>query len=363
MAKDKNQWGLAASTARELLAKANGKQVMVREKPIDGSWHASRAVLVSVLNERTARVKPLQGHKKTEDVPLSTLKLWKSACTLNGVDTSMSSAVAEPPVSKKVSAQNFVVISRSNGGVWAGENLQWNSNPLRGIAYEEANAKRACFALSRKDDSKDCQVVPLEEAMQILGEMRGPVTLPPPIESPKPRSASRMIPISQISQMAFDIDAILNEDDSLLAAARSRRKAAAQEVKDAQQMLAEAMQKLQEAQTHYENVMGRVQPGRVQEDQAQESGQREKRSYTKRGALKATVQKVLSQSSHLSPDAIIEKVMGMIDLKAENPESSIKQCLYSMSSAKEVSKNDQGAYALTPFGRQRMQDTSSANNN
>lgn len=353
MAKGKNDWGIAASTARELLAKANGKQVMVRENSHNGP-HCRRSILVSVINDKTACVKPLQGHKKTEDVPLSSLKLWKSANVLNGVDLSMSTAVAEPPVQKKVSTQNFVIFSRSNAGVWAGESAKWNPNPLRGITYEEANAKRACFALGRKDDSKDCEVMSLEQAMQILGAMRGPVSLPRPIIM----HPVRMVP--QLPGMNFDVDAILNEDDSILAAARARRKAAAQEVKDAQTMLADAMQKLQEAQTHYESVMGRVQPGRMQEQSDQ--APKESRSYTKRGALKATVQKILSQSSHLSMEAIVQKVMGMIELKAGSPENSIKQCVYTMTSAGEISKNDQGAYALTALGREKMTELSVSNN-
>jgi hypothetical protein len=346
MAKDKNHWGLAASTAREMLAKAGEKSVMVRTKNKDDSLHAGRALLLSVINDRTACIKPLQGHKKTEDVPLSTLKLWRSANELNGVHVPMSTAVAEPPVQKKVSTQNFVIFSRSNAGVWAGENQKWSSNPLRGITYEEPNAKRACYALGRNADSNDCEVLSMAEAMTILGEMRGPATLPVPIENKiRPLAPSPTKMISQIPGMNFDIDAILNEDDSILATARARRKAAAQDVKDAQTLLSEAMQKLQDAQIHYENVMGRVQPGRISEtvEPVEKAGKREN--------LREKVMIVLMESSRLSEEAIVDKVKGQLSSVNKGVNQSINRWLLRLESSGQAQKDESHNWSLTAKGR------------
>lgn len=261
-------------------------------------------------------------------------------------------ALAEPP--KKVSAPLFVILSRKCGGIWGGENVGWTPNPMRGISYEEANAKRASQALGRQDGADDAEVVAIDNAMQILGEMRGPATLPRPIETVKPAKHLR-VSLSPLPD-SLDIDAILEDDGTALQKAINDRKAAAQEVKDAQAMLSEAMAKLQAAQEVFARLMGRDEIGRV-EEQAQD----DKRGYTPRGALKGAVRKILSESSHLSMSSIVGKVMGLVDLKAGDPQNSIKQCLYSMKSAGEVALNDQGAYGLTSFGRERMKQVASSN--
>jgi len=70
---------LDATRARQLLSAAGKVGVPVRTWQDKGSWHAGRALLLSVSeSSNTAIIKPLQGHKKTEEVPISSLSTWKA---------------------------------------------------------------------------------------------------------------------------------------------------------------------------------------------------------------------------------------------------------------------------------------------
>jgi hypothetical protein len=337
---------MTASHARKLLEAAGDRMVQVKVHDKSLRSQPGRAVLLSVINDRTLRVKP-HHHRHHEDVDIEQVSYWVGGNNHfpEGQEI-MKQTLFDPSLNRSHASNeksSFCVVDVKNHSVWGGNGKGWIKNPNASHDYgTQPDAARALTHLAKSAPSNsELLIYKKDEFLRIAGDW---VTAKDPDPSPvvvtnlpKPKIA-----ISSDVMRGIDINAIVSEENSTLEQALKDRRDAAKDAITAKALLDEALNKIEKAN---EIIRSQI-PGLNKEEKEPEisnSGS----GKAARGSVRNAIKQVLSNSSKLDADSIVGKIQGM---GIQSSKASIKQALYAMANLKLLSKDENG-YSLTEAGR------------
>lgn len=340
-------WGMTAAEGRAALKASHGKQVMVRTHSVDASKHAGRAKLIEVLSDTKALIQPLQGHKKNEQVLLTSLKLWHSANVAQGIQIPMT-PIAEPIAPAPIKIERFYLISRNLKSIFGGKDVGFTRNVHKAALYDKAGSGRAVVKVRVRPGAQDAEPILREEGLKLMGEWHGaPPGVPflPPQEHIAPLSLPQPHGELPTIECDIDIDAILRDDGKELEQARNAQRKAAQDVRDAQGLLADAMRTLRSAHERVRDMVSQMVPQTLPPSTT-------RRIRHKPGSIRKAIMAVLMESSRLSQQSICDKAKGKMGVDAPSDDKPIMQCLYHMRTSKLADRDDNMNWSLTVEGRQ-----------
>ncbi len=225
----------------------------VRVKQGDGAWHYGRARLVGVSGKK-AVIRPFW-HRRTEEVPLNSIRLWKAGNAIR-----RENGMLLPSDSSNGNGRGpWIVMDVDSGLAYRNSHFGFHRNLDSVKQYaEERIGRRARGRLAKRPDVGDLQVVTLKFARQQQARVFGE---PPPKKElpalPLDNGASGALgsPVSITKSLSAAYLAVASASEELLAAQEAKVAADAR--------LEAATQKWQQARDVVRQVEETIGTGKV----------------------------------------------------------------------------------------------------